>query len=84
MDFGGTTKDPHAAQVDVARSLDVISLQMSERGKGVVVGVVVVPGEAVGVDEDGVRGEGVVAVDDMIAGCQRELREGRIKGTCVR
>lgn len=63
--FGGTAEDPGAAEVDVAGGLDVGGLKMPEGNKGVIVWVVVVPGEALGVDKDGGRGEGAVAVDDM-------------------
>lgn len=64
-DFGGTAENPDAAEVDVAGGLDVGGLQVSEGDERVVVGVVVVPSKALGMDEDGGRGEGVVAVDEM-------------------
>jgi hypothetical protein len=45
--------------------LDVVQVEIAESGESVVVWVVVVPGEAGGVDKDCCGGEGVVVVDDV-------------------
>jgi hypothetical protein len=47
----GTAQHPDTAEVDVARGLDVAQVEVAEGGEGVVVRVVVVPGEAGGVYE---------------------------------
>jgi hypothetical protein len=67
-DLGRAAEDPDAAEVDVALVLEVLDAEALEEGQGVVVGVVVVPLEALGVVEDDVAGEGVVAVDDVAGG----------------
>lgn len=67
-DLGGTAQDPDAAQVDVTLLLEVSPLETVEERQGVVVGVVVVPLEALGVVEGDVPGESVVAVDDVSVG----------------
>lgn len=64
-DCGRTAREQGAAKVDVARGLDVGGLDVLESHEGVVVGAVIVPGEALRVDEDGGGGKGVVAVDEM-------------------
>lgn len=61
----GAAEDPGAAQVDVALLLEVGDAEALEQLQGVVVGVVVVPLEALGVVEEDVGGEGVVAIDDV-------------------
>lgn len=74
-DLDGAAQHPGASQVDVALVLEALDLEFLEEGQGVVVEVVVVPLEALGVVEDDVFGEGVVAVDDVAnAHCQCLLR----------
>lgn len=67
LDLGGAAEHPGAAQVDVALLAEVVEAEALEEREGVVVGVVVVPLEALGVVEDDVAGEGVVSVDDVSA-----------------
>jgi hypothetical protein len=67
LDLGGAAEHPGAAQVDVALLAEVVEAEALEQREGVVVGVVVVPLEALGVVEDDVAGEGVVSVDDVSA-----------------
>lgn len=64
-DLGRAAEDPDASQVDVALGAEVLEAEALEEREGVVVGVVVVPLETLGVVEDDVAGEGVVAVDDV-------------------
>ena len=71
VDLVRTPDDPDAAQVDVPGPPDVVQAQPPQRRHGVVVRVVVVPGEARRVEEDhGVR-EGVVTIDNV-----RQVRHG--------
>ncbi len=64
-DLDGAAEDPGAAQIDVPLLLEVGDAEALEQLQGVVVGVVVVPLEALGVVEEDVGGEGVVAIDDV-------------------
>lgn len=61
----GASQDPGAAQIDVPLLLEVLGAEALEQLQGVVVRVVVVPLEALGVVEEDVGGEGVVAVDEV-------------------
>lgn len=65
LDLGGAAEDPDAAQVGVADLLEVVEAELLQQRERIVVGVVVVPLEALSVVEDDVSGQVVVAVDDV-------------------
>lgn len=62
-----TAQDPGASQVDVTLLLEILETESLQERKRIVVGVVVVPLEALGVMEQNVSREGIVAVDDVPA-----------------
>jgi hypothetical protein len=65
VDFCGTAQNPYTAQIHVAFFLQVCKLKVLEQWDAVVVRIVVVPLESLGVEEDCVVGESIVAVDDV-------------------
>lgn len=67
LDLVWAAEGPGAADVDVAFFLEVRQLEVAQHGETVVVGVIVVPLVAVGVDEEDVVGEGCVVVDYVAA-----------------
>lgn len=64
-DLRRTSQDPGATEIHVALVMEVAGLDSSQHGDAVVVGVVVVPLVALGVDEEHPIGETVVVVDDI-------------------
>lgn len=66
-DLGGASKNPDTSQVGIPNFLEVVESEVLEEGESIVVGVVVVPLEALGVVEDDVAGQGVVSVNDVAA-----------------
>lgn len=74
-DFRGASEGPGAAEIHIALFQEVGDLEVAQHGDTVVVGVVVVPLVAQGVDEEHDFGEPVVVVDDISMGhaCQHRL-----------
>ena len=66
-DLSRAAKDPDTSQVGVADLLEIVETKVLEERKSIVVGVIVVPLEALGVVEDDVPGQGVVSVNDVAA-----------------
>lgn len=81
LDLGGAAEDPDAAQVGVADLLEVVEAELLQQRERIVVGVVVVPLEALGVVEDDVSGQVVVAVDDVARQTRSEGIQDR--GSCM-
>lgn len=67
LDFFGAPHLPGAAQVDVALFLEIGQLEVAEDRQAVVVGVVVVPLVALGMQEENVVGQIVVIVNEVAA-----------------
>jgi hypothetical protein len=64
-DLCRTAKNPDTSQVGVADLLEVVEAEVLEEGESIIVGVIVVPLEALGVVEDDVPGQGIVSVNDV-------------------
>jgi hypothetical protein len=65
LDLAGAAQRPSAPDVDVPFLLEVGDLEVSQHGKAIVVGIVVVPLVAIRMDEENVVREVVVVVDDV-------------------
>ena len=63
FDLGRASQDPRTTDIDIALVSEVVGLESSEHGDAVIVGVVVVPLKALGVDEEHQVRETVVIVD---------------------
>lgn len=77
-DLGRASQDPRTAEVHVALLLEVLGSKTPEHGDAVVVGVVVVPLEALRVDEEHHVGEAVVVVDNVAEIVSRSELAGRL------
>jgi hypothetical protein len=66
-DLCGTAKNPYTSQVGVADLFEVVESEVLEERESIVVGVVVVPLEALGVVKDDITGQRVVSVNDVTA-----------------
>lgn len=59
------SEDPDASEIDISRRLDVCEAQASKSRHGVVVGVVIMPSKARGVDEDSRVCDCIVAINEV-------------------
>jgi len=66
-DLSRAAENPDTSQVGIADLLEVVETEILEERKSIVVGVVIVPLEALGVVEDDVPGQGVVSVNNVAA-----------------
>ena len=86
LDLVGAAQRPRAADVDVSFFLEVGQLEVSQHRNTVVVGVVVMPLVAVGMDEKYIVRKGIVVVNYVSTPAlhvSARASEGR-GGTCVR
>ena len=66
----GTSQNPDASEVDVSLIPQIVESEALEKRKRIVIGVIVMPLEALRVVEDNVAWKAVVSVDDV---CEEDV-----------